>query len=152
MRQEFNLATKIVVGQTSPEDALTTAHYPASGSYIDVSGFEWVNVVVHMGAMGGTPKFLLKQTDGVSGSTLDTIDTVNGVHTAATSDDDEIILFHLETAKLAVDHHFITLSIASGISSDSGDILFYLGGARHEPVTQNTTDLVVAGNAHRIVG
>ncbi len=151
MRQEFNLATKIAVGQTSPEDVITDTAYPASGSYIDVSGFEWVNVVIHFGAMTGTPKYVLKQADSVSG-TLDDIDTVNGVHTAAASDNDEIVLFHLETAKLSADHHFIAIDVETGSGTDYADILFYLGGARHEPVTQNTTDLVVSGNSHRISG
>ena len=151
MRHNFNLATKIVVGQTSPEDALSSAAYPASGSYIDVSGFEWVNVVVHLGAVTGTPVFKLKQSDSVSGS-LDTIDTANCVHTVAASDDDEILLFHLETAKLAADHHFLSLSITTGIGTDYGDILYFLGGARHEPVAQDTTSLVVSGNAHVCAG
>ena len=151
MIHEFNLGEKIVVGQTSPEDALTTASYPATSAYIDVSGYEWVNAVVHLGAITGTPKFTLKQTDGISGGTLDTIDSANLVHTCATGDDDEILLFHLETAKLAVDHHFITMAVAS-VGTDYGDILYYLGGARHGPVTQDTTNLVVSGNAHRFVG
>jgi hypothetical protein len=151
MRYEFNLKDKIVVGQTSPEDALGSSAYPASGSFIDVSGYEWVNVVVHLGALTGTPVFKLKQAESASG-TPDTIDATNCVHTVAASDDDEILLFHLETAKLAVDHHFLTLSVTTGVGTDYADILFYLGGARHEPVTQDTTNLVVSGNAHVCAG
>lgn len=152
MRTIFNTGCKIVAGQTSPEDALSSRDYPASGAYIDVSGFESVQVVVHMGAMDGTPVFKLKQTDGISGATLDTIDTVNGAHTLAADDDDEVILFYLETAKLAADHHFITLQLTTGVGTDYGDILFYLCDPRGQPVTQDTTNLVVSGNAHTIAG
>jgi len=87
---------KIVAGQTSPEDALSAGNYPASGSYIDVSGYEWVNVILHMGAIhaSDTPKFILKQTDSASG-TLDTISTADCVHTCAADDDDEFVSLFL---------------------------------------------------------
>lgn len=141
MRNAFSKDIKLVAGQTSPEDALSTAAYPASGSYIDVSGYEWVNVLVHLGAIHASdaPAFKLKQTDGTAGATLDTISTANCVHTCAADDDDECVVLYLETATLAADHHFISLSVASGVSNGSyGDIMFFLGGARHLPVTQAT--------------
>ena len=138
---------KFVAGQTSPEDALTTASYPASGSYIDVSGYETVDVVIHLGAVhaSDTPKFTLKQVDGTTG-TEDTISTANCVHTAAATDDDEMIVFHLETAKLAANHHFITCAVASVSNTSYGDILYFLGGARHEPITQTTALLPTASD------
>ena len=43
--QIFSEDIYVAAGQASPEDALSTAEYPARGSFIDVSGDEWVNVV-----------------------------------------------------------------------------------------------------------
>ena len=129
---------KLVAGQTSPEDSLSTAEYPASGSFIDVTGFEWVNVIVHLGAIdsGDTPVFKLQQSDSVSG-TMDTIDTVNCKKTCAHTDDDQALMFYLETGQLATDHHFITMDV-SGVATSYADIIFLLGGARDRPVTQAT--------------
>jgi len=139
MRHCFSKDVKLMAGQTSPEDSLSTAEYPASGSFIDVTGFEWVNVVVHLGAIdsGDTPVFKLQQSDSVSG-TMDTIDTANCVKTCAHNDDDQALMFYLETSQLAADHHFITVDV-SGVSNASfGDIIYLLGGARDRPVTQAT--------------
>lgn len=150
MRHEFNLAEKIVHGGTASllvETALTNAYYPATGYYIDVSGYEWVNVVVMLGTIADTVKFELKQMESLTG-TADTIDGTAMAHTIAADDDGEILLFHLETARLAADHHFVSLQVSGNSGSNFGAILFFLGGARHEPVTQDTTNLVVSGNAH----
>ena len=139
MRGCFSKDMKLVAGQTSPEDSLSTAEYPASGSFIDVTGFEWVNVIVHLGAIdsGDTPVFKLQQSDSVS-VTMDTIDTVNSKKTCAHTDDDQALMFYLETSQLAADHHFITMDV-SGVATSYADIIFLLGGARDRPVTQATT-------------
>jgi len=152
MRDELALSRKFVAGQTSPEDALSAGNYPASSAYVDVSGYEWVDIVIHMGAIhaSDTPKFTVKQTDSVSG-TLDTIDTANCVHTCAADDDDEIVTFHIETAKLAADHHFLSVVAASVANGSYGDIMYYLGGARQQPVTQ-TTALLPSASINRHAG
>ena len=139
MRPTFQHNYKFVAGQTSPEDALANGNYPASGSYVDLTGYEWAEVVIHLGAVDSAVVFTLKQTDGTAGATLDTIDTVNCKKTIATTDDDQIINFHLQTEQLAANHHFITCVVSSAAgSNDYGDILYFLGGARHVPVTQTT--------------
>lgn len=139
MRPTFQHNYKFVAGQTSPEDVLTNASYPASGSYIDMTGYEWVEVVIHLGAVDSALVFTLQQTDGAAGATLDTIDTVNCKKTIATTDADQIISMFLATENLAKDHHFITCTVSSAAgANDYGDILFFLGGARHVPVTQTT--------------
>ena len=148
MRNAFSKDYKFVAGQTSPEDALSTGAYPASGSYIDVSGYEWVNVVIHLGAIhaSDTPKFTMKQTDSASG-TLDTISTADCVHTCAADDDDEVVTFYIQTATLKDDHHFLSCSVGSVSNGSYGDIMYFLGGARHQPVTQ-TTALLPAASQH----
>lgn len=148
MRNIFSGDYLFVAGQTSPEDALSAGNYPASASYIDVTGYEWVNVIVHLGAIDAsdTPGLELKQADAVDG-TLDVIDATNCVHECAADDDDEIVTFYLETANLATDHHFISLVVADVTNGSYADILFILGGARRQPVTQ-TTALLPAASQH----
>jgi len=140
MRHAFSKDVKLMAGQTSPEDALSTAEYPASGSFIDVTGYEWVNVVVHLGAVhdSDAPVFKLQQSDSTAG-TMDTIDTVNCKKTFAGTDDDQALMMYLETSTLATDHHFITCDVSAVSNGSYGDILFFLGGARSKPVTQSTT-------------
>ena len=140
MRHAFSKDMKVVAGQTSPEDSLTTAEYPASGSFIDVSGYEWVNVIIHLGAVhaSDTPIFKIQQSDATDG-TMDTIDTTNCKKTCTGSDDDQVVMFYLETSQLAADHHYITCDVSGVGNTSYGDIMFYLGGTRHKPVTQSTT-------------
>ena len=140
MRPMFVKDYLIKAGQTSPEDALSTAEYPASGSFIDVSGYEWFECVVHLGAIHGsdTPTFKIQQSDSISG-TMDTIDTTNCKKVCGATDDDQVLVFYVETAQLATDHHFVTCDVSAVSNGSYGDIMFYLGGPRHAPVTQGTT-------------
>ena len=139
MRHIFSKDVKLVAGQTSPEDLLTTADYPASGSYIEVAGHEWVNVVIHLGAInaGDTPTFKLQQATATNG-TLATIDTVNCKKVAAHTDDDQALMMFLETSQLTATYHYISVDVSAVSNASYGDILFFLGGARHKPVTQAT--------------
>jgi hypothetical protein len=144
-RHIFSDEVKLVAGQTSPEDALSTVEYPASASRVDVRGYEWVNCIVHFGAIHASdvPVLELKSASTVSAS-LTSIDTTNCKHTAAATDDDEVVSFYLETANMATDQNFVSLDV-SGVSNGSyGDIMFFLGGARHKPVTQTTALLPAA--------
>lgn len=141
MRGIFHKDYKVVLGQSKPETALANnTDYPASGSYVDVSGYEWVNVVIHLGTLANTPAFTMKQTDATNGATLDTISTSLCVKTVAATDDGQVINFYIQTANLATDHHFLTCRVTgAGATADYADILYFLGGARHQPVTQTST-------------
>ena len=141
----FSKNVKIVRGNTLAETALSDGAYPASGSYVDVSGYEMVDIVIHTGTLASAVSFTVKQTDGTAGSTLDTISTANCVHTVAANDDGEFITFNIETQLLAADHHFLAVSVASaGSTADYADITFFLSNPRHLPVTQATAQLPTA--------
>lgn len=137
MRDAFQKNYKFVEGQTSPEDLFTTSNYPAT--YIDVSGYESVEVIIHMGAIdsGDTPTFEVKQSDSASG-TLDTLDATNCKKVFAHTDDDQMLSMYIETATLAEDHHFLS-TVCTLATASYGDIIYLLGGARHMPITQDTT-------------
>lgn len=151
MNFNFNKNMKLAAGQTSPEDALAAGNYPASGSYVDVSNFRWVNVVVHLGAIHASdvPVFEVKQTDAVDG-TLDTLSATYCKKTCLHTDDDQAIVFAIDTEALAVDHHFLS-TVVSGVTNGSyGDIVYYLCGPKKAPVTQ-TTALLPSDNQLEMV-
>lgn len=129
----------IVPGQTSPEDAISAADYPASGSYIDVSGYERFTIMVHLGAIAGSdaPVFTPKVADAANG-TADVIDATLA-HTSADDDDDEFIVWDIQTQKLPLDHHFVTLTASGTLVGTQGDIVFFLREPRSTPVTQGAT-------------
>jgi len=140
MRDAFQKNYKFVAGQTSPEDALGNNNYPATASYIDVSGYEWVEVIIHLGFIhaSDTPTFEVFQTNGVSGS-LTTLDATNCKKVCAHTDDDQMLTFYIETATLADDHHFLSTTCTLSTNGSYADIIYLLGGARHMPITQDTT-------------
>jgi hypothetical protein len=140
MNFNYSKNVKIVAGQTSPEDALAAGNYPASGSYVDVAGYEWVNVVIHQGAIhaSDTPTFEVKQTDAVDG-TLDTLDATNCKKVSAHTDDDQFIVFAIKVEALAADHHFLSTVVSLVTNGSYADIVYHLCAPHKAPVTQNAT-------------
>lgn len=138
----FNIAEhcKIIKGNTLAETTFSNANYPASGAYIDVSGYKWVNVVIHLGTInaGDTPTFDLKCSDAING-TLDVLDATYCSHEIANDDDGEFVVFALNTDLLPSLHTFVSVVVSDGGSGSYGDIVFYLCEPRKYPVTQNAT-------------
>ena len=66
-------AFKFIPGQISPEDALSAGDYPASNSYIDVTGYQWANVVIHLGAIHSSdlPSFEIKEAEATNGTAVE---------------------------------------------------------------------------------
>ena len=120
-------------------DGLTSL--PASGSFINVSGYELVHVIVHLGTLdpGGSPVFTLKCSDSASG-TLDVVNASASVAYTAnvTTEDGYVALWTLEVANLPEDHHFIAMALSGTVTSCYADIIFLLE-PRHLPVTQTST-------------
>jgi hypothetical protein len=145
-------AFKFARGNALTETVLSAADYPASGSYIDVSGYPWVNVIIELGTIHGSdlPSFTLKCSDATNG-TADSIDATYAAHTIAADDDGELVTFALETAKLPADHHFLTCTVAAVTNGSYANILFLLGPALSQPVTQTTAVLPTA-SAHEYAG
>ena len=54
------------------------------------------------------------------------------------TDDDQVIVFHVQTQKLSTDHHFLTVKASAISGTDYADVTYFLHGARHVPVTQGS--------------
>lgn len=133
---------KVVLGSAKPETAMSgVAAYPASGSYVDVSGYEYVHIISHLGTLhaSDTPTLEPKCSDANNG-TLDSISASALTHTCdVTNDDGDVVMWSIEVRKLPLDHHFVALATGGTLTNGSYiDVLFLLenGG---QPVTQPTT-------------
>lgn len=115
------------------------AAYPASGSFIDVSGYEFAHIVAHAGTIhaSDTPVWTPCCSDAVGG-TQDTISS-DLVHTPNVTDDDGgVTVWSIEVRKLPVDHHFLLLKQTGTLTNGSYvDVMCYLEGGSL-PVTQPT--------------
>ncbi|MBU0494097.1 MAG: hypothetical protein KKB13_19795 [Chloroflexi bacterium] len=114
---------------------------PASGSYIDVSGYERVHILAKFGTIHGSDAPVLepKCSDAADG-TLDQIDS-DLAHTAAADDDQEWVAWTIEVAKLPEDHHFLAVDVTGGATNGSYAEVFFLLEGLSLPVTQTTAVL-----------
>jgi len=144
---------KVMPGRVSPEDILVDgSYYPASGSFIDVSGCERFHVIIHLGALdaGTTPTFEVKQAEAING-TPDVISATYCKFTQANDDDDQLLLVTVEVDKLDTDHHFVTVECNGTIANNNYADILYLLPMISEPVTQDST-LCPAANQLAYVG
>lgn len=133
------------IGQTSPEDALSSAsNYPASGSYISVADCDSFDVVIHLGAINSsdTPGFSVRCSDANNG-TLDAISSSYTRHECAADDDDEFVTFHVETSALPSEHYYVAVTVSDVANGSYADIVFILW-KNSLPVTQSTSILPTA--------
>jgi len=133
---------RVVRGSAKPETAMSgVAAYPASGSYIDVSGYEFVHIIAHLGTLhaSDTPTLEPQCADAADG-TLDAIDATNLKKTVdVTNDDGDVVIWSIEVRKLPEDHHFLALDTGGTLTNGSYiDVLFLLEGGA-QPVTQPST-------------
>ena len=140
---------KVVKGQSLVETVLANGNYPASGSYIDVSGCERFICIISLGTLADALTFTLKQADAVDG-TLDALDATYAAHTGAANDDGEFVIMEVEVDKLATDHHFVSC-VLSGVSGSNYAEIFFLLPLKSLPVTQ-TTAVLPSASQHAFVG
>lgn len=121
------------------EDVLVNEeYYPASGSYIDVSGAERVHVLIHVGTLADAITFQLYESDAADG-TEDELSDSYYKHTCTAADDGEFIVITLEVARMSLDHHFLTTQVGSVSGSNYASIIYLLEMSGNKPPTQNTT-------------
>jgi hypothetical protein len=134
----FSERFKVVLGNALAETAMSgLTSWPASGSFIDVSGYEFVHIVAHLGTLDAsdTPVLEPKCAEAVAG-TLDRIDATLAHTCNVTTDDGDILMWSIEVRKLPLDHHFLALAVSGTLTNGSYiDVQFFLEGAP-QPVTQ----------------
>jgi hypothetical protein len=127
---------------TTSNDALAAGtDLPASGSYVDVADFVWVEIIVWFDDIHGSdaPAMTPKCSDAANG-TLDVI-SATLAHTAAADDDNEFVVWHIEVASLPTDHHFLALDVTAGVTNGTNAGAFMLAYSGTQPVTQTTAVL-----------
>lgn len=129
---------KVVLGSAKPETAMSgVSAYPASGSYIDVSGYEYVHILAHLGTLhaSDTPVLTPACSDAANG-TLDTIASALAHTCDVSNDDGDMVVWSIEVRKLPVDHHFVALAMSGTLTNGSYVDVIYLLENGAQPVTQ----------------
>lgn len=128
---------RLVRGNASPEDAITAGSYPASGSFIDVSGVARIHCLVELGAIAGgdAPTFTIQATNANNG-TLATVDATNLAITLTATDDDKFVSFSFPTSLLPTDSHFVTVTAGGTLSNGTQASVIWLLEDHETPVTQ----------------
>jgi len=122
-------------------------YYPASGSFVDVSGKERVHILVLLGELADAITFEIYESDAVGG-TEDQISATYCKHTCAADDDNEFVAFTIEVAKLSTDHHFLTCKVGSVNGSNYAAIFFLPEGLQ----LPTSSDALPAASQHEYVG
>ena len=149
---------KFVSGHTEVADSLshdledvlvTDEYYPASGSYIDVSGAERVHVLIHVGTLADPITFQLYEAETADG-TEDALSATYYKHTCAAADDGEFIVITIEVSRMSLDHHFLTTKVGAVSGSDYAAIVYLLEMYGELPPTQG--DYFPDGNQYYFTG
>jgi len=145
MGVSFYKNVKMVRGNAFNTHNDGTVYHPLTTA-IDVTGYEYVDVIVHAGTLDSKLSCtLVKNT--ASKYTSGTVDVVNATYaknTIATTDDNKMLTFHLQTDHLG-NHQYLGLRTKGGAgSNDYIDVLFFLHGARAKPVSQSTAAIPTA--------
>ena len=136
---------KVHAMTTTANDTLAAGtDLPASGSYIDVSPYERVHIILRFSGIHGSdaPAITPKVADAVGG-TLDVI-SATIAHTADPGDDNEFLTWTIEVSSLALDHHFMALDVTGGVTNATLADAFLLGEVKALPAAQTTAVLPAA--------
>lgn len=128
---------RLVRGNASPEDAITAGSYPASGSFINVSGVNFVHCLIELGAIHASdaPVFTIQAASAANG-TLATVDATNLAITLDGDDDDKFVLFAFPTSKLPTDSHFVTVTASGTLANGTQASIVWFLEDMTQPVTQ----------------
>jgi len=127
---------EILFKQLNAEDALAAADYPASGSFIDVSGLERFAFLVMAGALTSELTLKVQQASAVNG---DLKDITGATVVIPATGDDKWYMIEVQTNHLDInnDYHFVTLDVAGAAGDDDYGAILFLGFNPGEmPVTQ----------------
>lgn len=133
--QVFAHAYKIVQGNAACQTALSAADYPASGSYVNITGADRVHVVISLGGIADAVTFKLQKVSAVNGTPAQISTDVE--KTIANTDDGQVIVFTVDTKSLGDGYNYLTVDVSDISGSNYASIVYYLEGL-DQPVTQST--------------
>ena len=125
--------------------AISDGDFPASGSYIDVSGYTHFAFMVNAGSLDSALTLQVQEHDSATGTATS---VSSATATVGATDDDYLYLIEVEVAKLSLNHHFVTLDVSGEAGSNEYLAIFFIGwNARHAPITawgemHETTEIV----------
>lgn len=125
--------------QANPETAIADAtYYPASGSFIDVSGYSRFGFLIHPGALDSALTFQVRQD--TSATVTGAVKALTGaLASVAATDDNKYFFVEVNTNQLdgAGGFRFVTLYATGAAAGDDFAALFFFAWAsRLGPVTQ----------------
>jgi len=128
--------------------AVEVQEYPASGSYIDVSGYERFVILILAGTLDTALTCQVQQATAVNGTAKD----ISGaVATVGATDDNKWHSIEVQTNQLDLnnDYRYITLDVTGAAGSNDYACFVFLGlNPSEQPVTQHASYVsatVVAG-------
>ena len=126
--------------------AIADGDFPASASYIDVSGFERFAFLIKAGTLNSALTCKVQQATAIDGTPSDVTSATVAV---GATDDNEVFIIEVETRKLLAAGQFVTLDVAGAAGSDDFLSITFLGiNPASAPVTQpatTNTPVIVAG-------
>jgi hypothetical protein len=125
------------------EDAVANnAYFPASGSFVDVTGYARFAYILSAGAIDNADTFLFTVYQDKSATATASIAVITGaLHSFAGTDDDTQAVIEVETAKLTLDSTFRYVTIrATGVTGSDYCAITFLGlQPRSAPVSQESS-------------
>jgi len=127
--------------QINVETVLAAGAYPASGSYIDVSGYSRFGFIVITGTIAHGQTWQVQQATANNGTLKDVTGAVKAV--GSTGDNLNYII-EVSTAELDINngYKFVTLLNTGGSTGDYSAILFF-GIGKRVPVTNDSLTALV---------
>jgi hypothetical protein len=132
----FTEANKIQLLNT--EDAIGVQSYPASGAFIDVSGFSKFVFLIGAGALDSALTFQVQQAAAINGTPKD---VTGAVVIVAATDDDKWASVCVQCSKLDInnDYRFVTLKATGAAGGNDYAAIFFFGvDPSEKPVTQGS--------------
>lgn len=125
--------------------AIADGDFPASASYIDVSGYTHFAFMVNAGTLDSELTLQVQEHDSATGTATS---VTSATATVGATDDDYLYLIEVEVSRLSLNHHFVTLDVSGQAGSNEYLAIFFIGwNARHAPITawsemNETTEIV----------
>lgn len=138
----MHLPEQVYFKLLNTEDALTVAKYPASGAFIDVSGFKKFGFIVAAGALD-TP--IVLQVEAANAANGTPADITGATATISATQDDTLKIISVDQDELSDPNgqRYVTLDVTGPTGNDYGAIIFFGQPLGLPAVQESTTEVVL---------